>query len=356
MNICLLGQFPPHIGGVASHTYLLSQELVKRGDEVYVLTYPHPDIKDIDGIHVETAPTVNVKGLRGTLFLISATFKLISMVRKYKIDVIHAHFIIPPGLIAVLAGGLTGRKVAVTVHGSDIFIQSQNPVLMRLIKYVLKKADYVAVVNETIRKQILQLDIRDVDRKITVTPNAVDLTKFNPQVKSSFREELGISPKQSVVLFVGNLVPQKGLKYLLDAKKQMKSQADLVMVGGGPLMDELQTKVSSEGITGVHFTGPRRDVPEIMPAADIFVLPSVSEGFPIALLEAFAAGLPAVATDVGGIKELVTPEVGLTVLPKDPEALAAALDTLLEDAETRHNMAREAPMKAEKYGHLKIPY
>ena len=188
MNICILGQFPPHIGGVSSHTYLLSRELVKRGDEVHVLTYPHHDIEDVDGIHVETAPTVNIKGLRGFLFLISATFKLISMVRKYDIDLIHAHFLVPPGLIAVLVGGLTGRKVAVTVHGSDIFIQSRNPVLRLMIKYVLRKADYIAVVDEAIKEQIMKLEMEGVDGKIKVTPNAVDLEKFKPQMKTDFRE------------------------------------------------------------------------------------------------------------------------------------------------------------------------
>ena len=75
MNVCILGHYPPHIGGVSSHTYLLSQELVKRGDNVIVLTYPHQNIHDYDEVHVETAPTINIKGLRGFFFFISATLK-----------------------------------------------------------------------------------------------------------------------------------------------------------------------------------------------------------------------------------------------------------------------------------------
>ncbi len=356
MNICLLGQFPPHIGGVSSHTYLLARELVERGDEVHVLTYPHPDIKDVDGIHVETAPTVNIKGLRGFLFLISATVKLISMIRKYNIDLIHAHFLIPPGLIAVLVGGLTGKKVAVTVHGSDIFIQSRTPVLKPIIKYVLGKADYIAVVDEAIKEQILELGVKGADAKIKVTHNAVDLEKFKPDIKSDFKDKLKLDPEKKVILFVGNLVPQKGLKYLLDAKKQMKSQAELVIVGGGPLMRELQERVKKDGIEDVHFTGARRDIEKIMPAGDVFVLPSTSEGFPITLLEAFASGLPAVATSVGGIKELVTPDVGLLVEPGDPAALGEALDKIIQDSGLRHKMAENAPVKAQKYGYLEIPY
>ncbi len=356
MNICILGQFPPHIGGVSSHTYFLSRELVKRGDEVHVLTYPHQDIKDIDGIHVETAPTVNIRGLRGLLFLISATFKLISMVRKYDIDLIHAHFLIPPGLIAVLVGGLTRKKVAVTVHGTDIFVHSSNPLLRPLIKYVLNKTDYIAVVDEAIKEQIFKLDVNGVDGKIKVTHNAVDLEKFKPQIKTDFREKLALDPQKNLILFVGNLVPQKGLKYLLEAKKQMKSPAELVIVGDGYLMGELQETVKTNRIEDVHFTGARRDVEQIMPSADVFVLPSISEGFPITLLEAFACGLPAVATDVGGVKELVTPDVGLLVEPEDPVALGEALDKINQNKDLRHKMAENTPLKAQKYGYFEVPY
>jgi len=356
MNICLLGQFPPHIGGISSHTYLLARELTKRGDKVYVITYPHPEIKDLNGISVETSFTVNIKGLRGLLFFISASIKLFSLIRKYDINIIHAHFLIPPGLIAVLVGGLTRRKVAVTVHGSDIFIQASNPVLRRLTKYILKKADIIAVVDETIVEKISELEIEGVNEKIEITPNAVDLEKFNPQNKSNFLQEIGLNTQKPVILFVGNLVAQKGLKYLLQAKKYLKYPAQLVIVGDGPLMGELQEIVNTDKIEDVHFTGARRDINQIMPSADIYVLPSISEGFPITLIEAFASGLPAVATDVGGVKELVTPDVGFTVKPRDSQALKEALNNMLEDRERKNKMAKAAVIKAREYGTLKVPY
>ncbi len=360
MNICLLGQYPPHIGGVSSHTYLLSRELVERGDRVYVLTYPHPEIKDkrpdLEGVHVETAPTVNVKGLRGSLFFISAIFKLIQMVRKHDIQLIHAHFLIPPGLIAVIVAGIMNKKVAVTVHGSDIFILASNPILKTIIKYVLRKADYIAVVDHVIQEKLMELKVDGLEDKVKVTHNAVDLEKFKPHIKSDFPEETGLDPQKPFILFVGNLVPQKGLKYLLQAKKMMKSRAELVIVGDGPLMGELQETVKTKKIEDVHFTGARRDVDQIMPAADVFVLPSISEGFPITLLEAFASGLPAVATSVGGIKDLVTSDVGLMVQPADPAALGEAFDKLIQDDTLREKMAGNTRNKAVEYGYLEIPY
>lgn len=356
MKICLLGHFPPHIGGVSSHTYLLSQELVKRGDEVFVLTYPSRNINNIDGVHVETAPTINIKGLRGFFFFLTATFKLIFLVKRQDIDLIHAHFLLPPGLIAVLAGLITRKKIAVTVHGSDIFILASNPVLRIIIKYILKRADYIAVVDQTIQKRILELKIGGIDHKIIITPNAVDIDKYNPQTVTNLAQEIGLNSIKPIILFVGNLVPQKGLKYIIEAKKLLKSDAELLIVGDGPLMVELKQTVKKDKISDVFFTGARQDVNRIMPAADVFVLPSVSEGFPITIIEALASGLPVVATHVGGIPDVVTEEVGIIVKPGDPPALAEALDLILENSEIRSKMKKAARSKAMEYSCLKIPY
>lgn len=353
MHVCLLGQYPPHIGGVSSHTYLLSQELEKRGDKVYVLTYPHPDVKDLDGVKVETAFAPNIKGLRGLFFLITSTFKLISMVRKYNIHLIHSHFILPPGLIGVFVGKIMGKKTAVTAHGSDLLIQADNPILRTLVKFVLNNADYVLVVNNVLKRRAFDLGVNQ--EKVDITPNAVDTVKFNPQNKN-LPFDIEISHNKPFLLFVGNLVFQKGVEYLLEAKKLMKCDAELMIVGDGPLRQELEKKVAEEEISDVIFIGARRDVDKIMPSADLFVLPSVSEGFPITILEALASGLPVVATDVGGINEVVDESIGLMVKPAKPDELAMAMDKILENKELIDFMSKAARKKAMKYAKLDIPY
>lgn len=105
-----------------------------------------------------------------------------------------------------------------TVHGSDIFILASNPVLRIIIKYILKRADYIAVVDQTIQKRILELKIGGIDNKIRITPNAVDIDKYNPQTVTNLAQEIGLNSIKPIILFVGNLVPQKGLKYLIEAK------------------------------------------------------------------------------------------------------------------------------------------
>jgi len=352
MRICLLGHYPPHIGGVSSHTYQLSQQLVKLGDDVYVLTYPHPEARDLDGVYVETASAPNIKGLRGFFFMLSATFHLMRMVRRENIDLIHAHFLLPPGLIGVIVGSVLGRKTAVTAHGSDLMIQAENPVLRPILKWVLGRADYVLVVNQNLKEKAINLGIDP--EKVYITHNAVDTDKFNPDNKLPV--DVKMSSDKPVILFVGNLVYQKGVEYLIDAKKLMNSDAELMVVGDGPLHHDLEKKVADDEIEDVVFVGARRDVEYIMPSADLFVLPSISEGFPITILEALASGLPVVATKVGGIPEVMEEQVGVMVEPADPGKLASAMDRVLEDQDLKNSMKTAAREHALKYSKLEIPY
>ncbi len=356
MKICMIGHFPPHLGGISSYTYLLSRELINREDEVYVLTYPHENISDIENIPVFTAPTLNIKGLRGFLFFISATFKLLGIVRKYKIDLIHAHYVMPPGLIAVICSMISGTKTAITIHGSDIFVLARKPVLKSMIKFILKRSDYVFVVSDSLKEGVMKLGIEGIENKLSVTYNAVDVERFRPDQKSTFKEELKIDPQKPVILFVGNLVWQKGVEYLIRAKEFLSEEAEIVIVGNGPLFEELKGIVEFEKMKGIKFTGARSDIENIMPAADVFVLPSLSEGRPTVLLEAMASGKPVVATNVGGIPEIVNKEIGILVNPEDPVGLAEAINKILQDKDLKEKMGKAAREHVMKYASIKIPY
>jgi L-malate glycosyltransferase len=360
MKICLLGQFPPHVGGVSSHVYLLSQELLARSDEVWVLTYPHPEIKDLNGIRVKSVWAPQIKGLRGLFFSLSSFFKLIRMVRKHHLDLIHAHYILPPGIIAVLVGGLMGTKTAVTIHGSDIFILAQKPILKQIIRWVLNRADYVLVVSHAIESKALALGISP--HKIMFTPNAVDMERFSPGNQPP--PDVKVNHHKTTLLFVGNLVPQKGVKYLLEAKKivdndmgpdNAESAFELLIVGDGPLKKELERQVQEWDIRNVVFLGERRDVELIMPSTDLFILPSISEGFPITILESLASGVPVVATRVGGVEEIMAESVVQVVEPGQPEALARAIKQMGSRKSSEENV-QKARETASQYSHIKIPY
>ncbi|MBC7119211.1 MAG: glycosyltransferase family 4 protein, partial [Methanobacteriaceae archaeon] len=216
----------------------------------------------------------------------------------------------------------------------------------------LKKAEKVIVISEKLAEKILKLGIPQ--DKIMITYNMVDTETFNPQIKSSFKKEIGT--KKPIILFVGNLVPQKGIEYLIKAKKYLKKDSKLVIVGGGPLLKKLKDITKKENIKDVLFTGPRTDINNIMAAADIIVLPSISEGFPIVLLEAMAMGKPVVATKVGGIPEIVDEKVGILVEPKNPRRLADAIEKLLSDEKLRKKLGENGLKKAAKFSTIKTPY
>ncbi|HSO25714.1 MAG TPA: glycosyltransferase family 4 protein [Methanobacteriaceae archaeon] len=356
MRIAMVGHFPPHIGGISSYVYLLSKKLIENGDEVYVLTYPHEDVQSLQGIHVESASAPNIKGLRGLVFSINGTRKLIQMVREYDINLIHAHYLSPPGLIGLMTSMFTGVPFCVTLHGSDVFLLSSNRVLRPIFKMILSHAIGVFVVSQAVREKVLEMGIPDLEKKIKITWNGVDTDKFNPQNTGNLRKELEIESEVPIILFVGNLVAQKGVKHLLRAKKLMKEDAKVVIVGGGPLLQDLKGMAEYEGMEDVLFPGPRSDVDRLIPDADVMVLPSISESFGIALLEGMASGKPVVATNVGGIPELVNDDVGIMVEPEDPVALAEALDKMIKNPEMREKMGKMARKRALEFAQVEIPY
>jgi glycosyltransferase involved in cell wall biosynthesis len=172
--------------------------------------------------------------------------------------------------------------------------------------------------------------------KLRIVINGTDLSRFPaPEgARAAIREELGIPSRARVLVTVGRLVKEKNHALLLRAVSPLlREDRRLVLVGDGPLRDDLRAQIEQlEGRRYVHLTGARRDIPELLASADAFVLSSESEGLPIGLLEALAAGLPAISTAVGGIPATIRSEdTGLLVPPGDEAALTAALRRVFDD-------------------------
>ncbi|MDR2967508.1 MAG: glycosyltransferase family 4 protein [Methanobacteriaceae archaeon] len=357
MKIAMIGQFPPHIGGVGVHIHSLAKELVKNGDEVFVITYPHKNIKDIDGIHVIGTYGPNIAGIRSLFFLIFGTIQLIRTIRKYNIDIVHGHYLYPSGLAAVLASVFTKKKVYVTSHGSDMFcLYPKYKFIQPIIKFVLTRADAVLVVSEALKKEVLKLNIPNIENKIKINWNIVDIEKFHPNDKYKFKKELKILKNQPIILFVGNIIKRKNVATIIEAKKLLKEDCTLVIVGDGPLLNSLKSKVEAEKIANVIFTGSRGDVENIIPSSDLLILPSYSESFGLVLIEALACGKPAIGSNVGGIKEIITENVGLLVEPRDSKGLANAIDLILSNPEISEKFQSNARKRAIDFSKIEIPY
>lgn len=355
MKIAMVGQFPPHVGGVGVHILTLSRELVKRGHEVYVVTYPHKDLADIDGIHVIGTKGIDIPGLRGLMFKRNAKKALEQLIKEVGIDIIHGHYLFPAGAAAVEVGKKYNITTYVTAHGSDMFELYKKQSFMRpSIKKILSKADHVLAVSNALKDEIIATGVSGIENKIELSWNSVDVNKFNDKPDNSFRKELGLSEKP-VVLFVGNIIKRKNVNLLIEAKKHSTNDYQLVIVGDGPLLKNLKEKVQKENVSDVYFTGSREDVERIIPSADVLVLPSFSESFGLVLIEALACGKPVIGSKVGGIQEIITPNVGLLINPNDDKTLVSAIDKILFSGQYDY-FKENTRERAMDFAQVQIPY
>jgi len=356
MKIAMVGQFPPHFGGVGVHIHTLSKKLVEEGHEVYVITYPHKEIKDIDGIHVIGTKGLNIPGVRGLMFKKNAKKALENLLKKEDIDIIHGHYLFPAGAAAVEVGKKHNIKTYVTAHGSDMFeLYKSQPWIRSTIRNVLKGADGVFAVSNALKHEIVATGVVGIADKIRLSWNSVDIDRFSPKQNTTFKDENKLTDKP-IVMFVGNLIKRKNVDSLLEAKKIANSDYYLVVVGDGPLYKNLTKKVKEENIRDVIFTGSRSDVENIIPSCDVLVLPSFSESFGLVLIEALACGKPVIGSDVGGITEIINDDVGLFVNPNKVSSIAKAIDTMVNDEQLRLVLSMNARNRAMDFSEVDIPY
>jgi len=221
------------------------------------------------------------------------------------------------------------------------------PKLRRLDRTASAFATHVIASSDAVRR-FCETEVGVRPDKIRVIHNAIDTGRFQGlPTGDEARGRLGLPPGVPILICVASLTEQKGHRYLLTAMARILRAlpaTELLLVGDGPLREDLSRLAGELSIAEhVRFLGPRSDVPSILAAADVFVLPSLWEGLPLALTEAGAAGLPAVATRVDGNGEVMDEgRTGLIVAPGDPDQLAVAVMTLLENRERAREMGLRA--------------
>ena len=248
-------------------------------------------------------------------------------------------------LLALPLAWLAGVPVRIATHRGEI----ENFPLWRkkLHNWLINvgMAQTLIAVSEQTRQKAITEGVKP--EKVSVILSGIDSLDTVQVNRHNVRKELGLDTDDLFLLTVGRLMVQKGHKFLIQAMPRLIDRFPNVMVGicgDGPLRPSLENQVQMLGLSKrVNFLGMRDDVTSLLAAADIFILPSLWEGLPRALLEAIAAGLPAVATRVDGTQELITDGIhGLLVPPNDPEALADSIIQLLENPELRAKIGATA--------------
>jgi glycosyltransferase involved in cell wall biosynthesis len=217
-------------------------------------------------------------------------------------------------------------------------------------KFLARYSDKVVAVSGTVKRDVLTYDGLAED-KVSVIYNGIDSDSFLNLNGSLIRSNLGISSETPVVGTVGRLTVQKGQKYLIDAVSTLREnfpQIVLLIVGDGPLRGEIEKYIKTLGLEGnVILLGTRRDIPQLLSAMDIFVLPSLWEGLGTAVIEAMAAGKPIIATDIPPLREIINSEkVGILVPVKDSNAFASSIELLLHNRTLAENLGKSAKERA----------
>lgn len=264
---------------------------------------------------------------------IRSTFERV--LTEFQPDIIFAPWAYPDGDAAVQIARRAGLPVVVQVHGSDIRELDRYSARVQGTMAAVRNADGVIAVSQDLAERVVGLGA--APHRVRVVIDGVDKRVFCPGSKAEAQRRLNLNSDQRHLLFVGNLVPVKGIDVLLEACRQLPANIgpwQLHVVGAGPLEQTLRGQAQSAGISDrvcFHGSIAHADLPDWFRAADLFVLASRSEGVPNVLLEAAACGLPFVASRVGGIPEIANLGASRLVPPEQPAALAAAIADMLHD-------------------------
>jgi glycosyltransferase involved in cell wall biosynthesis len=253
--------------------------------------------------------------------------------REFDFDLIDAHFVYPDGVVATMLGRLYDKPVVITGRGEEIERFPRLPLIGKQIRAAVAQATQLVALSNPIRQALI--DQGADPSKITVIPNGVDCERFHPSDQAAARRQLGLPADRPIVLAVGYLLEMKGFHLLVEAIAHIRAHFPdvlAVIVGGKARWGldyehEIRRQVSALGLeANVRLTGaqPPEDLPHWYSAADVLAILSSREGSPNVLMEALACGLPAVATPVGGIPEILSnPALG-TLLPERSASAAAA--------------------------------
>lgn len=270
--------------------------------------------------------------------------QMVRYVRTGGITSIHAHEFTMNFHGAIL-GLFCNIPVVSTVHGKGYYL---DKVVRKLIYAFVSRASNMVAVSEDIRQNLLK-NIRFVRKNITLIQNGLDCSEYSRTIgeRNLERARLGVRDSDFLVVSVGSYYEVKGHKFLIEAASILLGlgrKVKIVVAGQGPMQTSLFQLATSLGIVSeIELVGYVEDIPSLLSAADCYVMPSLSEGIPLALLEASASGCAIVASDVGGIPEVIKNDVnGLLVLPQDSKQIARAISALMDNEELRCRLGKQA--------------
>lgn len=360
------------IGGGQEVVRTLAENLAEDGCRPVVCTFKDGPLRqDIEslGIPVEVLPGRGYSVVAFPLFisdLVRIRRDLVHVVKRYRVDVVQTHLLRVLDFVILTLRYRRDLLVFWTFQNAYFTLREDHLARHKwllgpkqfayrvLYRLAARWVDGFIAVSEDV-KTALQEAFGIPPDKITVLCNSVDVRRYQQPVdRARIRRELGLAESARVMIVVATFKEQKGHRYLVEAAPPVIEQypgLHILFVGDGELREELQLQVRDAGVEGhVHFLGFRQDIPELLAASDCFVLPSLWEGLPMALVEAMATGLPIIATEVSGSKQaMIDGETGLLVAPGDVAQLEEAMVRMLSQPDQARAMGIAAQRRAESH-------
>lgn len=340
------------VGGSGIVATELGKALARRGHQVHFISTETPfrlgEFQAGLAFHQVLTPTYPL--FREPQYLLSLSNKIVQVAKEFSLDIVHAHYAVPHATAAflsrqVLAASGKAPRVVTTLHGTDITLVGNDPSYSQIVAFSIDQSDRVTAVSDSLR--VATAAELGVTRDIVVIPNFLDCGIHRRQVQPELRARFsGGDPDTRIVTHVSNFRPVKRIDALLAIFDRIRRAvpARLLLVGDGP---ELATayRVGRElGISDLlHIVGAQEEVVPLLSVSDLFLLPSAQESFGLAALEAMACEVPVVASNVGGLPEVI--EDGVSGFLHPPEALDAMAESavgLLTDPVARARMGEAA--------------
>ena len=338
----------PTVGGSGVVATELGLAMARRGHDVHFICYALPyrlgRVPPGVTFHEVTVPAYPLFSYPP--YSLALASQMADAVRNHGIEVLHVHYAIPHAISAYLAREILGGgpKLVVTLHGTDITVVGADPSFLPIVRLGIERADAVTAVSRSLAQETR--DRLGVSRAIDVIPNFVDASRFDPDFAAAHRRRL--SPDGAPLLVhASNFRPVKRITDVLEVFRQVNAAvpSHLALVGDGPERPGAEKFVREAGIAHrVEFLGNVTPVEGVLGAGDLFLLPSNEESFGLAALEAMACGVPVIASNAGGLPELVAHgEGGFTFPVGDTAAMAQQAIALLSDGaelERQRGLAR----------------
>ena len=347
----------PTFGGSGVIATELGMSLAKKGHVIHFISYKRPVRLDLDDeniffheVHVPKYPLFHYQP-----YELALSSMLVELVKLYQIDLLHVHYAIPHAYAACMAKHILleqGIKIPLvtTLHGSDITLVGSHPFYKPAVTYSINNSDFITTVSKSLQKDTFSFF--NIHKEIQIIPNFINVSYYN-SIKNDCNRNDYASDAEMIISHVSNFRPVKRVLDVIESFNKISKiiPSKLMMIGDGPDKTKAEKLAYQYGLLDkVKFLGKTKDVAEILCFSDLMILPSQTESFGLAALEAMISSTPVISTNSGGLPELnVHGKTGFLVEIGDIDAISKYSVKILSDKKALIKMKKEAYLHSIKY-------